>query len=216
MVTMEYMKSRVCGIYLHCICSCLQTLYTSPTWNLWTVDFHEFKYLWPDSIPVLTRQLITADILGDDSFIAFIASELKVPVGRLVSSNKAQNIKQVIRNRLKLWSIGVELKFSTHDKCFSCSGGFLDQELTNFVACCGRTAAASWTKRPALPVPVYCKCRMPEMSGEHLIECTNCKEWYHIDIYNAFLRPFALKQTKRSRGFVTNVVSSKSCFMLYL
>ena len=27
-------------------------------------------------------------------------------------------------------------------------------------------------------VPVYCKCRMPEMPGEHLIECTNCKEWY--------------------------------------
>ena len=30
-------------------------------------------------------------------------------------------------------------------------------------------------------VPVYCKCRMPEMPGEHLIEFTNCKEWYHID-----------------------------------
>ena len=27
-------------------------------------------------------------------------------------------------------------------------------------------------------VPVYCKCRMPEMPGEHLIECTKCKEWY--------------------------------------
>ena len=103
------------------------------------VDFHEFKYLWPDSIPVLTRQLITADILGDDSFITFIAAELKVPVGRLLSSNKAQNIKQVIRDRFKLWSIGVELKVSTHDKCVLCSSGFLDRELTNFVACCGRT-----------------------------------------------------------------------------
>ena len=72
-------------------------------------------------IPVLTRQPITADVLSDDSFIAFIASELKVPVGPLVSSNKAQNIKQVIRNRLKLYSVGVELKFSTYDKCFLAS-----------------------------------------------------------------------------------------------
>ena len=30
-------------------------------------------------------------------------------------------------------------------------------------------------------VPVYCKCRMPELPGEKLIECTNCKEWYHLD-----------------------------------
>ena len=62
----------------------------------------------------------------DDSFIAFIAAELKVPVGRLLSSNKAQNIKQVIRDRFRLWSIGVELKVSTPDKCVSCSSGFLD------------------------------------------------------------------------------------------
>ena len=30
-------------------------------------------------------------------------------------------------------------------------------------------------------VQVYCKCRMPELPGEQLIECTNCKEWYHVD-----------------------------------
>ena len=30
-------------------------------------------------------------------------------------------------------------------------------------------------------VPVYCKCRMPELPGEKLIECTNCKKWYHLD-----------------------------------
>ena len=30
-------------------------------------------------------------------------------------------------------------------------------------------------------VQVYCKCRMPELPGEQLIECTNCKEWYHLD-----------------------------------
>ena len=30
-------------------------------------------------------------------------------------------------------------------------------------------------------VQVYRKCRMPELPGEQLIECTNCKEWYHLD-----------------------------------
>ena len=30
-------------------------------------------------------------------------------------------------------------------------------------------------------VQVYCKCRMPELPGEQLIKCTNCKEWYHVD-----------------------------------
>ena len=30
-------------------------------------------------------------------------------------------------------------------------------------------------------VQVYCKCRMPELSGEQLMECTNCTEWYHLD-----------------------------------
>ena len=34
-------------------------------------------------------------------------------------------------------------------------------------------------------VQVYCKCRMPELPGEQLIECTNCKEWYHLDTYIA-------------------------------
>ncbi len=27
-------------------------------------------------------------------------------------------------------------------------------------------------------VAVYCKCRMP---CDHMIECTKCKEWFHID-----------------------------------
>ena len=30
-------------------------------------------------------------------------------------------------------------------------------------------------------VPVYCKCRMPEQPGDSMIECTVCKEWYHLD-----------------------------------
>ncbi len=30
-------------------------------------------------------------------------------------------------------------------------------------------------------VAVYCKCRMPQLPGDHMIECTKCKEWFHID-----------------------------------
>lgn len=29
-------------------------------------------------------------------------------------------------------------------------------------------------------VPVYCKCRMPELPGCNWIECSKCKGWYHI------------------------------------
>ena len=33
-------------------------------------------------------------------------------------------------------------------------------------------------------VPVFCSCRMPEI-GECMIECTNCKQWYHVSCVNA-------------------------------
>ena len=28
-------------------------------------------------------------------------------------------------------------------------------------------------------VPLFCNCRMPEM-GERMIECTTCKQWFHV------------------------------------
>ena len=31
-------------------------------------------------------------------------------------------------------------------------------------------------------VAVYCLCRMPEIPGLDMIECTKCKEWYHLDV----------------------------------
>ena len=34
-------------------------------------------------------------------------------------------------------------------------------------------------------VPVFCNCRMPEM-GERMIECTTCKQWFHVACVNAF------------------------------
>ena len=30
-------------------------------------------------------------------------------------------------------------------------------------------------------VPVYCTCRMPELPGSKWLECSQCKEWYHVD-----------------------------------
>ena len=50
----------------------------------------------------------------DGSFVAFITSELEALVGHLLSSNKTQNIKMVIQDRLKLSSISMELKVSSY------------------------------------------------------------------------------------------------------
>lgn len=27
---------------------------------------------------------------------------------------------------------------------------------------------------------VYCRCRMPEVKGGLMIECSNCRRWYHV------------------------------------
>ena len=31
-------------------------------------------------------------------------------------------------------------------------------------------------------VAIHCSCRMPEM-GKFMIECTNCKQWFHVSCY---------------------------------
>ena len=31
-------------------------------------------------------------------------------------------------------------------------------------------------------VAIHCACRMPEM-GKFMIECTNCKQWFHVSCY---------------------------------
>ena len=30
-------------------------------------------------------------------------------------------------------------------------------------------------------IDVYCTCRMPELSDAEMIQCSRCREWYHID-----------------------------------
>ena len=31
-------------------------------------------------------------------------------------------------------------------------------------------------------IAVYCFCRMPELLRSEMIQCTDCKEWFHIDL----------------------------------
>ena len=31
-------------------------------------------------------------------------------------------------------------------------------------------------------IDVYCTCRVPELSDAEMIQCSRCREWYHIDI----------------------------------
>ena len=30
-------------------------------------------------------------------------------------------------------------------------------------------------------LPVYCSCRLPELPGEDMVQCSGCNEWYHVD-----------------------------------
>ena len=32
------------------------------------------------------------------------------------------------------------------------------------------------------PIPVFCSCRLPEISGAQMIECSQCKTWYHVEL----------------------------------
>ena len=31
-------------------------------------------------------------------------------------------------------------------------------------------------------IKFYCKCRMPDQAGVKMIECSRCKEWYHVGV----------------------------------
>ena len=64
------------------------------------MDFHEGNY----HIPVsersgdLAHHVMSADVLGDDAFIGFVADTLKIPSTRLVLSHKCQEIQKTIRD----------------------------------------------------------------------------------------------------------------------
>lgn len=58
------------------------------------VDFHEGKYNFPDKYGVLSHQVMAADLLGDYTFIAFVAESLKAPHTRLDISHNSHAIRK--------------------------------------------------------------------------------------------------------------------------
>ena len=105
------------------------------------VDFHEGNYLFPspEQYGILAQQVMAADILGDDSFIQFIAAHLQVPTTCLDVSHTTQEVRMTVRDRLHIRSIVPCLQVASHMMCFQCKGEFLDEENRAVVPCCGRT-----------------------------------------------------------------------------
>ena len=53
------------------------------------------------------------------------------------------------------------------------------QQITPFPIVKMRRGAAYLKLKVVEDVPVYCLCRMPELSDSIWVECSACKEWYH-------------------------------------
>ena len=43
-----------------------------------------------------------------------------------------------------------------------------------------KTICPSGNFRSEEKLPVHCLCRMPEIKGQPMVECSSCKEWYHF------------------------------------
>ena len=102
------------------------------------MDFHERRYVLPESFTALAHNVAMADVLGDTSFLNFVADTLKVYVGSLNNSHQNQDITMTIRDRYKLASL-VGLREFSRGKCFTCKGEFMDRELKG-MSCCHRTS----------------------------------------------------------------------------
>ena len=63
------------------------------------------------------------------------------------------------------------------------------------------------TVRSIQKVPVYCTCRMPEME-ERMVECTTCKQWYHVTCTHAITRLVTQGNSKHGVANVTICVST--------
>ena len=44
-----------------------------------------------------------------------------------------------------------------------------------------KTRRAAQKVKSVTDLHVFCKCRMPEVPGSTMIQCSNCNAWYHID-----------------------------------
>ena len=50
-------------------------------------------------------------------------------------------------------------------------------------------------------IQVFCTCRMPELPGIEMVECCQCKEWYHVPCIRV---PQAAMEDKRVLWFCDN------------
>ena len=86
------------------------------------VDFHEGKCNIPaEQYGALARQVLAADGLGDDVFVVFvqhIRNSLKEQITLINCSNKMQNVKMVLWDKMHLKDVVPTLETSAH--CYVC------------------------------------------------------------------------------------------------
>ena len=116
------------------------------------VDFHEGNY----HIPVsersadLAHHVMSADVLGDDTFISFVADTLKVPPTRLLLSHKCQEIRKTIQDRMRTKDAYLSLRETPQGLCYLCKEHIHSGYSCKGVAC--STVHAYWMFSRALIV----------------------------------------------------------------
>ena len=78
------------------------------------VDFHEGNYRIPECFGTLAHHVMAADALGDDMFLQFVSWTFEIPISRINTSNKSQNIRMALRDRMRLKQIVPQLEISSH------------------------------------------------------------------------------------------------------
>ena len=102
------------------------------------MDFHKGWYTLPTKYGELANDIIAADILGDDTFISFIADTLKIPASRFDTSHTSQEIRKVMRDRLRLSFVVPRLEDTPSNICFVCKATVTRAGHIVTVSCCGR------------------------------------------------------------------------------
>ena len=104
------------------------------------MDFHKGTYNWPEVFTIMAHQVLAADILGDDRFVEHVCYKLKLPTGRINSSNWTQDVKIAIRDKYKLSQMVATLTHSKQTQCYVCKDDFMKglDTSTHVVLCCGR------------------------------------------------------------------------------
>ena len=84
------------------------------------MDFHKGTYVWPEEFTIMAHQVLAADMLGDNLFVKFVCSKLKLPAGRI---SRTQDVRMAIRDMYKLTQI-VTLTHSKQLQCLVCKDDF--------------------------------------------------------------------------------------------